>query len=75
MSDNGLTAEKSLFALLTDVSSMEYLILEVDWTAPGATFTAGDWTAEVALCPRGAPFDPDTASRAIGRFTPDADAD
>jgi replicative DNA helicase len=28
MSDNGLTAEKSLFALLTDVSSMEYLILE-----------------------------------------------
>ena len=40
----------------------ENLILEVDWTAPGVTFTASEWTAEVALCTVGSPFNNATAS-------------
>ena len=46
--------------------TIEYLILEVDWTAPGQTFTATDWTAQVALCATGTPFNAATATWASG---------
>ena len=42
--------------------TIEYLILEIDWTAPGQTFTATDWTAQVTLCAVGTPFNTATAS-------------
>jgi hypothetical protein len=51
---------------MSDVSyvygTLEYAIFEVEWTAPGVTFTAADWTAKVALCQVGTAFNAATAT-------------
>jgi len=44
------------------LGTIEYLMLEIDPTTPGFTFTPADWTAEVALVGTSANLDPDTAA-------------
>jgi hypothetical protein len=41
------------------LGTVEYLMLEIEVTTPGATFTAGDWTAKIALVEIGDELDDD----------------
>lgn len=51
---------------MTDVTyidgTTEYLIFEVEDSAPGATFTASEWGVKVALCDAGTAFNAGTAT-------------
>lgn len=44
------------------LGTLEYVVVEVDCTTPGATFTASEWGAEAAFCLVGTPFDAASAT-------------